>query len=42
MKKFGYDVIIWEDAGNQDTTGLAYIPLYKNKLHYIKSYKAGD
>ena len=42
MKKFGYDVIIWEDAGNQDTTGLVYIPLYKNKLHYIKSYKAGD
>jgi hypothetical protein len=42
MKKFGYDVIIWEDAGNQDTTGLVYLPLYKDKLHYIKSYKIGD
>jgi len=42
MNKFGYDVIIWEDAENQDTTGLVYIPLYKNKLHYIKSYKAKD
>ena len=36
-KELGYDVIVMEDAGNQDTTGLAYLPLYKDKLHFIGS-----
>jgi hypothetical protein len=39
MIKFGYDVIIWEDSGNQDTTGLVYIPLYKDKIHFVKSHE---
>jgi len=37
LMKFGYDVIIWEDSGNQDTTGLVYIPLYKDKVHFVGS-----
>jgi hypothetical protein len=37
MNKFGYDVIIWEDAGSQDTTGLVYLPLYKDKIHFVNS-----
>jgi len=42
MKKFGYDVIIWEDAGNQDTTGLVYLPLHKDKIHFVNSTPLSD
>jgi len=35
----GYDVIIGEDSGNQETTGIVYLPLDNSSLRFIKSYR---